>query len=83
METMHRAYLTNDALCIEVDREMLESGTSVAITVRQDSDGTFQIDSQADLSFAQMGRLLDRKCPRFKCESCPYGELCTEWNEAV
>ena len=83
METMHRAYLTNDALCIEVDREMLESGTSVAITVRQDSDGTFQIDSQADLSFAQMGRFLDRKCIHFKCEKCPYSKLRSEWNEVV
>lgn len=83
MDTMNRAYLTNDALCIEVDRDMLESGASVTITVQQDSDGTLQIDRQADLNFEQMGKFLDRKCPRFKCESCPYNKLCTDWNEMV
>lgn len=83
MDTMNRAYLTNDALCIEVDRDMLETSASVTITVQQDSDGIVQIDSQADLSFEQMSRFLDRKCPRFKCEECPYSKLCSEWNEVV
>lgn len=79
----HQNFLTSDALHIEVDRDILETGAEVTIRITKCGDSGFQVSQEVHLDYDQMGRFLDRKCVRYQCDSCPLGELCADWNEAV
>ena len=79
----HQNFLTSDALHIEVDRDILETGAEVTISITKSGEGCFQVLQEVHLDYDQMGRFLDRKCVRYQCGRCPISELCADWNEAV
>lgn len=76
-DVINGMWMSDESLCIELSRDLLESGAEIRLSVKKVS-GMFRVRPTAQMDGSAAETYLNRMCAMHECDDCPAYDRCEE-----
>ena len=76
-DVINGMWMSDESLCIELSRDLLESGAEILLSVKKVSAG-FRVRPTAQMDDSAEEAYLNRMCAMHECDDCPAYDRCEE-----